>query len=118
MRGGLPYLELSVPVIGAVAEGVLQDRLQLDPGEFHWRSASIHLSLPYTSIIGLEVHKAGLDSDFPEGSVLTCVPIYSFSRHPLPGEKVIAHRYQGDGRVEVIIREVARSPDGGFWLLA
>ncbi|MCG8695460.1 MAG: helix-turn-helix domain-containing protein [Minwuiales bacterium] len=101
-----------VTVRGAVEAGAW--RTQADwPVEDRY-PASVPEDPRYAGVprFGLEVRGTALNRRYPEGSILICVAVGDLDGTPEAGKRLICHRRDENGRVEVTAR-LLRHQDGG-----
>ncbi len=108
-----------VTVRGAAEAGVW--RTEADwPAEERY-PASVPEDPRYAGVprFGLEVRGTALNRRYPEGSILICVAIGDLDTAPESGKRVICHRRDGQGHVEVtarLLRHEDGERDGQAWL--
>lgn len=97
----------AINLLGQVAAGVFQEANQWDEGDWE----QINLPGNYgINAFGLRVHGDSMDKEFPEGTVLVCVP-YNEADDEIPVDRyVIADRTAGDtGFVESTCKKLVEN---------
>jgi repressor LexA len=64
---------------------------------------------------GLRVRGPSMNELYPDGSVVVCVDLLELGRDPIPGERVVCLRREGD-EFEATIKELQRDADGTYLL--
>ena len=71
---------------------------------------------PYKNYFGVEVRGDSMDLDYPEGSILVCLPLHEFPRALRSGDHVIVERHE-NSTVETTVKEIQKGPDLELYLV-
>jgi repressor LexA len=70
------------------------------------------------NVIALEVEDDSVDLLYPSGALLTCVSFTELGRSPRSGERVVVHRLNEEGLIEITVREYQVDDTRRAWLVS
>lgn len=109
-----PFIELEIR--GEVQAGMFRDAIELPVDEWE----IVHVPRPpgrHTAHFGLKVRGTSMNLEYPEGTILVCVPILHYQADVRPGDHVIVQRRaRADDGVEGTVKELRLDEQGRYWL--
>lgn len=105
---------ISVAVRGAVQAGVWTDAVEFP--EDDWEIITVPRPDGHREYFGLKVKGNSMNLEYPEGTILICVPMYSYNYPIETGDHLIIRRWNECGQVEATVKELLVGPDGRRWL--
>ena len=101
---------------GYVQAGEFQHRLEYPIEDQLTIKAPVKQRYAELPSIGLEVRGPSMNLIYPEGTIVICTPLAAVGRWPVPGERVVVHRYAENGDCEATIKEFQMDEHGRVWL--
>jgi hypothetical protein len=108
----------TIEVRGEVASSVWRAAPEWSEGERYLWPAPIEAAYAQNYVVGLEIADDSADHLYPPDTIVTCVPYSELGRWPHSGERVVAYRYDAEGKVEVMVREYFIDAQRNAWLLS
>ncbi len=105
---------INIQIHGSVQAGHWAEAVELQPYE----RETITIPRPdgHETYFGLTVKGQSMNREYPEGTILICVPIWDYD-HPIEsGDHVIVHRHDGGGMTEATVKEFVLDDLGRYWL--
>jgi hypothetical protein len=108
----------SIEVQGAVGANVWRSAAEWSGDERYLLPAPIEAEYAQNFVAGLEITDDSADQLYPPDTVVTIVAFAELGRWPRSGERVVVHRRNGKGEIEVTIREYFIDAKRDAWLLS
>lgn len=105
---------ITIDVRGSVQAGHWTEAVEWPQGE--WEYVTVPRPPAHKSYFGLKVKGPSMNKEYPEGTILVCVPIWDYRQAVESGDHVIVRRRNGDGRSEATVKELVIDEDGRYWL--
>lgn len=106
--------DITIHVRGAVQAGHWAEAAEWPQDE--WETVTLPRPNGYKSYFGLKVKGPSMNKEYPEGTILVCVPIWDYRQAVESGDHVIVHRHDGGGLSEATVKELVIDEDGRYWL--
>ena len=74
------------------------------------------IEAPSAQVYGLRVKGNSMDQEYPDGSIVFCVPVEHLPRALQSGDHVVVERRQHD-EMEATVKELQQAADGTWWLV-
>lgn len=74
------------------------------------------IEAPSSNIYGLRVKGNSMDQEYPDGSIVFCVPVEQLPRELEHGDHVVVERRNHD-EMEATVKELQQAADGTWWLV-
>lgn len=108
---------IPVMVRGQVQAGAWRPALEWAPDDWYPVTVPLDPRFPGVKRFGLEVRGPAMDLLYPEGTILICVRLEELERAPVPGQRVIVERRNGNGLIEATVKEYQLDSQGKAWLV-
>ncbi len=105
---------ITLSVTGVVQAGHWAEATELPPDE--WESVAVPRPDSHATHFGLRVRGSSMNLEYPEGTILVCVPFLHYAYPIDSGDHVIVHRRDATGLVEATVKELRRDGQGRWWL--
>ena len=105
---------VSLPVRGVVQAGHWAEAAEAPPDE--WERVPIPRPEGYRTLFGLKVRGSSMNREYPEGTILVCVPFLDYPARIGNGDHVIVHRHAPNGLTEATVKELGVDSQGRYWL--
>ena len=108
-------VSLQLWIKGSVQAGVWRHAVE-DP-EDEWTKIVVPKPDNHRSYFGLRVRGRSMDREYPEGTILICVPILEYDHGIVSGDHVIVQRRDpASDMVEATVKELVVDEEGRYWL--
>ncbi len=109
-----PPPTVTVPVVGAVQAGAWAEAMTWPPEDRY----PVVVPPPHggREPFGLVVRGQSMNLDYPEGTILICVPFLHYARTIGEGDHVVVHRRDRTGLMEATVKALVIDSAGHRWL--